>query len=314
MTEDRSFPKQSYHQLNKKSMIPPDKTGVLGAMVPIYEGLSRETADSYGLVLSSANLSHRMEKTARGWQIRVPEAIETKAVTTIETYLAENDPADAAGNESTWPITRTFAGVWIALILLGAHLVFTSGGQAISYRAHFGASAEKILNGEWYRLATALFLHADGLHLVGNVIGMGLFATAVCSTAGFGAGGLMILVAGMGGNLLNALLIESGHHAIGASTAVFGAVGITAAHQFIVNWRQTGRRFKAWIPLGGGLALLAMTGSGANTDLTAHFFGLVAGFLLGLVFSASRLAQPGKATQSACMLLAALLVVTSFAV
>ena len=293
-------------------MIPPPETISPGRMAKVHEGLTRRQVDTFGLVLSSADVDYRTVRTSEGWQIWVPKHVETGAAAAIAAYLSENDDTGESSLSSVWPITRTLAGVWMALILMAVHLSVIAGGQAAVLRRIYGASAEQILNGELYRITTALLLHADGLHLAGNMVGLALFATAVCSTAGFGAGGLMILVAGMTGNLLNALLFKTGHHSIGASTAVFGAVGIAAAHQFITKWQSADQHYKAWIPLGGGLALLGLMGSSANTDLTAHFFGFITGFLIGLVFTATRKGPPEKSAQYVCLLIAVILVSASF--
>ena len=53
--------------------------------------------------------------------------------------------------------------------------------------------------------------------------------------AGAGVGVLMILAAGVLGNYANAVLFEYNHLSVGASTSVFGAVGITAAYQFTAS-------------------------------------------------------------------------------
>jgi membrane associated rhomboid family serine protease len=126
-------------------------------------------------------------------------------------------------------------------------------------------------------------LHSGYVHLAGNMAGIAIFGTAICNLTGRGVGWLMILLTGIIGNLVNAALFQYGHMSIGASTAVFGAVGILTAHQFYSKIRIPGRRKKAWIPLAGGLALLGFLGSGAHSDLTAHLFGFMAGIGLGMV-------------------------------
>ncbi|MFC1817426.1 rhomboid family intramembrane serine protease [Thermodesulfobacteriota bacterium] len=141
---------------------------------------------------------------------------------------------------------------------------------------------QHILDGQYYRTATALMLHANGLHLAGNLLGIALFGTAVCSVTGWGVGGLMILMSGIAGNFVNAALYRTGHISIGASTAVFGAVGFLAAHQFFKKVSLPGQHIKAWLPLGGGLALLGLLGSGQHVDLTAHLFGFGSGIVFGL--------------------------------
>jgi membrane associated rhomboid family serine protease len=83
---------------------------------------------------------------------------------------------------------------------------------------------------------------------------------------------------------MTALWYRTGHLSIGASTAVFGAVGILAATQLTLD-KTAGPR--PWLeraaPVVGGLALLGMLGASPHSDLLAHLFGLFAGILVGLV-------------------------------
>lgn len=72
------------------------------------------------------------------------------------------------------------------------------------------------------------------------------------------------------------------HLSVGASTAVFGALGILVA----LVWRRGFLRHTPWrrrfAPIFAGIALLAYTGTaGENTDLGAHLFGFVAGLGIG---------------------------------
>jgi membrane associated rhomboid family serine protease len=98
-------------------------------------------------------------------------------------------------------------------------------------------------------------------------------------------GWLLVLLAGAAGNGLNALLHQSRHLAIGASTAVFGAIGILGAIQFWGKWRLPGQRLRALLPLGAGIALLGFLGAGRHTDLMGHLFGFIAGIGLGLGYA-----------------------------
>ena len=74
---------------------------------------------------------------------------------------------------------------------------------------------------------------------------------------------------------------------VGASTAVFAAVGLLVAHGMI--WSHGGqgfRRHRSWlVPFGGGLGLLGVFGSGGdglNVDVGAHLAGFVAGVAVGM--------------------------------
>jgi len=142
------------------------------------------------------------------------------------------------------------------------------------------ASASRILDGEWWRTITALTLHADLGHLLSNLVFGGVVIWALRRLLGAGRVWFLVLLSGALGNLLNAIFYASAHHSIGASTAVFGAVGLLAAVQLSSRFRLP--RTRIWIPFGAGLALLAMLGSSQKTDMMAHFFGFIAGFAIGI--------------------------------
>jgi membrane associated rhomboid family serine protease len=288
----------------------PPETSAPDTRVTIHDGLTRQTATTFKLVLLSAGVKAHLVQSGALWQIRVPIDAQRVATASIAAYLSENENLSPIA--PSWPVFRTWAGVGMALVILAVHLAVSYGGQVFDFRRIYDASATNILNGELYRITTALFLHVNSLHLIGNMTGLALFSTAVCSVAGFGVGSLMILISGMTGNLFNALLFQSGHHSIGASTAVFGAVGIISAHLFSVKWQQFGHRLNTWLPLGSGLALLAILGASIETDITAHFFGYVSGCMIGLAFTSTRESSPGRKTQYICLLAAVTLVMASF--
>ena len=143
---------------------------------------------------------------------------------------------------------------------------------------------------------TALTLHADAQHILGNALSGTIFGTMVARRIGPGGALLAVLLSGALGNFANSLYyLPEPHRSIGASTAVFGAVGILAAVQTVVDWdrfrgrggvRETLRRYEVvdkLAPVVGGLALLGTLGSGRNTDLGAHGFGFLSGVGIGVV-------------------------------
>jgi membrane associated rhomboid family serine protease len=140
-------------------------------------------------------------------------------------------------------------------------------------------------DGEWWRVLTALTLHADAAHLLANVATGILFAAALIPLLGGGLAWTSIAFAGALGNLANAWLYRAeARESIGASTAVFGALGVLVAWQLVAILRGQDpiSRGRMILPLGAGLGLLAYLGtSGERTDFMAHFFGFVAGNIIG---------------------------------
>lgn len=267
----------------------------------LFENLTRDRADTYGLVLSAYHLPHSIIRSGNGWEIWVDDAVRDRALDLILKYIEENPDLSIADDQETQVYKKTFSGIWVCLLLLACHIAVNRSDDVEKIIGEYGASAFDIMNGEIYRTVTSLMLHSDYPHLAGNIAGIGIFGTAVCSITGAGVGWLMILLSGILGNLANAALFRYGHISIGASTAVFGAVGILAAYQLCRKIKIADQRMKAWLPIAGGLALLSFLGTGLHSDLTAHLFGFVAGVCLGLIYALYLYRLVEKKHQIYCM-------------
>jgi membrane associated rhomboid family serine protease len=148
---------------------------------------------------------------------------------------------------------------------------------------------------------TALTLHADVAHALSNGFALALFLGAVGSVLGTGVGCALILLAGAGGNLANAFLHGSPHVSVGASTAVFAAVGVLGSFGLVMRSRGALSRRRAWLPVAAALALLGMLGTGeGRVDIWAHLFGLLVGGILGILIALVTPRPPGFGIQWAC--------------
>ena len=267
----------------------------------LCENLTQDQADTYGLVLDAYRLSYSTRRAGSNWEIWVDETIHDRAQELIEQYIEENPHIPLPETQETETHQKTYTGIWASLILMACSIAVNMSGSVDKIVREYGASAYDILHGEIYRTVTALMLHASYPHLAGNMAGIAIFGTAVCNITGAGVGWLMILLTGFLGNLANAALFRYGHISIGASTAVFGAVGILAAYQLSRKIKISGQRMKAWLPLAGGLALLGLLGSSKHSDLTAHLFGFIAGICLGLLYALYLCYVLEKRHQAYCM-------------
>ena len=196
-------------------------------MSVIFENLKEDLAQTYAVVLSAAGIEFDFIRGSRGWNLRVDSEDHADARKAIASYLSENEDHHQKETAPPEAQQKTVAGVWVALVLLAVHIFITQTAGERMFIVRYGASAEDILTGQYYRAVTALMLHADSVHLAGNMVGIALFGTAVCSVTGWGVGWLIILLSGAAGNLLNAVFYQTDHLSIGASTAVFGAVGFS---------------------------------------------------------------------------------------
>ena len=141
--------------------------------------------------------------------------------------------------------------------------------------------------GEWWRLVTALFLHADLGHLLSNLFsGIFVFA-AVLTTLGRQRGWLLLALASVAGNFAAAILHRHGDYSsFGASTAIFAGLGLLTGRAIRFVWRvdHPHRLRGMFIPLSAGLVLLALYGAGGpQVDVIAHLTGFGAGLACGFL-------------------------------
>jgi len=248
--------------------------------------LGKSQLRTWALVLQSRQIPSRTEKSVSGWQLLVPAQNFADACRELRTYedLNRNWPPPP-------PVTppqqeNTVTTIWVLIALALFHILTQQrialfGHAPVDWYALGNADAGKILAGEWWRLLTALTLHAGGVHLAGNIIVGGIFINRLCRDLGSGLGWALVLASGMLGNLANAFVQSPEHHSIGASTAVFGAVGLLAAINMLRYRFHLQRRWL--LPVAAALGLLALLGvGGVNTDIGAHLFGFGFGFGLGL--------------------------------
>lgn len=257
-------------------------------------------AEEWELVLLAQGLSPSLRRTSDGFALGVPEEQLDAARASLSAYEQENPQKLAERIEPIEP-GSVVAGIALALMLLLFFFVTVQGLAALSWFARGSADAQRIMEGELWRTVTALTLHADVAHVLSNAVAAALFFGAVSSMLGVGLGGALVLLAGAAGNLANAFLHGSPHVAIGASTAVFGAIGMLGALGMRRRRRRVLSRWRAWLPMAAALALLGMLGSGGErVDIWAHLCGLVVGVVLGILIATVAPRAPKASIQWAC--------------
>lgn len=244
--------------------------------------LSQRQIRAWVLTLEAQQIPFQVLADGACWQLLVPSDRFAAALDELRQFETENHnwpppqppPAPQVDNLLITLSVLGLLGIFHNLVQL-QHDPF--GRSVIDWVRLGNADAALIRAGEWWRTVTALTLHADGQHLLGNLLIGGGFILMLCRALGSGLAWSLLLASGSIGNLLNAWLQAPLHRSVGASTAVFGAVGLLAAIHLLHERRRW------YLPLAAALALLALLGSeGENTDLGAHLFGFAVGILLGL--------------------------------
>jgi len=257
-------------------------------------------AGDWELVLRAASITYRVEEREGVFAIVVADGDAAAANDALAGFDEEGAPEQQppAPDQGWSPL-----GLLVAIGLTGMLLVAGTRERGSIWFTAGSASAELITHGAWWRAVTALTLHADILHLAGNVIASLVFMTAVGRWLGTGLAGLLILLSATAGNLLTAVRHHTNHDSIGASTATFAALGLIAGLQVARRLRLRTRPGYAWVPIGAGLALFAMLGVAAGSDYYAHLFGLGCGLLFGVGWAFAQLRRGWRAPGAAVQLL-----------
>ena len=267
------------------------------AWLPLREGRERRDLRTFELVLSARGIENRIAYDAGTWRLLVPADDLLDGNRELVAYERENVPLPPPAMPPV--IDNGYAGVaaYLAVIWL-VMLCDVNSAFGWDWTNLGRLQAGAVASGELWRLATALTLHADIGHIAANSLFGGLFGVLVGRYFGSGLGWLCIVLGGVLGNALNVLVRHTEFSSIGASTATFAAVGLTAAFA----WRSGYFRRLTWqrgfAPVFAAIAFFAYTGIGdERTDVVAHLTGLAAGFVLGLGVARMRLQLAGSRAQ-----------------
>ncbi len=259
-----------------------ESNNIKSHLVPMqYEAVSWQQASDWSLVLTARNIPTWLVRADSGYLIMVPALLKEQALQEVNLYVQENE-ADALKRSKSSKPQYIKESLWTILTLSALMAILFLPEIRYKALAAGAADAGKIVSGEWWRCLTALMLHADPAHFLSNVVLGGFIVILLIEETGPGPAWFLTIMSGFIGNCLNAHLYGQGHVSIGASTAVFGALGSLIA---VRVFKMKRRGFKAIVrPLGAGVALLAMLGTGkGNIDIMAHFFGFLSGLVLGSI-------------------------------
>ncbi len=243
----------------------------------------KEKFEEILLLLSAMRINFQVKVEKSIKLIIVSPENRKDALTQILLYRKENKKIQEEKIEEPFNYIAYYS---IILIFFGLYAFQMFERVFYSYfnLLNLGAlDVEKVRNGEFYRLVTALTLHSDFVHIVSNALFGGFIFYFLFKKAGTGIGWFMVLISGISGNILSSIIEPSGFVSIGSSTACFGGLGIlTSLRIFDKELFSLNNPF---IPFLASLAILGLFGTSYGSDIFGHLFGFLAGIIIGFILT-----------------------------
>ena len=258
--------------------------------VEVYRSRRRAECAERSFMLGAVAIECRIIAYDGQFLLQVAEADVPRAMAHLSQYEAEN-----AAPQPLPPAMRLYPNAWAGCVLYAAWLFGVayaiSNGlvrlDAFSRGDLYGAGVQ---SGQWWRAWTALTLHLSGAHLAGNLLGGIWFGYLAGQQFGVGTAWLLTVTGGGLANLLEGLIAPPGYRSAGASTAIFTALGMMAAHTWRLGTGASQGWLRRWAPLGAGVVLLGWLGTaGKHTDVMAHLLGFAFGGALGWLAAQPRI-------------------------
>jgi rhomboid protease GluP len=260
------------------------------AVIEVFRSTRRADCDERAFVLAAIGIAGTIHFDGLQYLLEVEAADAARALTQLGQYELERRPPPAPP-----PPLPGYPYAWVGCIvyvatLIGIGLTVSNGLWRLDAFDIGELDAGRVQAGQWWRAWTALTLHLDGAHLAANLAAGVWFCYLAAAQIGSGSAWILIVTGAACANLLEGLLGPPTHLSVGASTAVFTALGLLAAHSWQLRASYTQRWAARWAPLVAGVVLLGWFGSGGGgedattvtqIDIVAHAAGFVVGGILG---------------------------------
>lgn len=245
------------------------------------EARSQAQALDWSLVLISQGIESTVVQRPEdgAWILQLEPAALGRAEQSIAAYEREN--ATIWRRELKWTglLFDARAVVWYAALALFfwfgsfSHIDFHTAGRV---------SKPTMISGEWWRLFTAITLHADIAHLAANFTTGIVFLGLAMGCFGAGNAFLLSLLGGALGNVVTIALRDSNVSSLGASGMVMASLGLLTAHSLVAA-RHERPRILVGRGVIAGCLLVVLLGLSPKSDVIAHIGGFIGGIGLGLI-------------------------------
>lgn len=263
-------------------------------LVEVFRSIRRRPSDERAFVLAAVGIQSAVTFAGARFILWVSEADAPRALAHLRQYESENRPRPPPP-----PPPRLYPYAWAGslayvLCLMGVAYLISAGLVRLDAFDTGDLHAALVRSGQLWRAWTALTLHVDGAHLAAN-LGAGVwFGYLAGRQIGVGSAWFLIVTGAALANLCEGFFGAPDHRSVGASTAVFTALGLMSAYSWRERYQLPQRWAMRWGPLVAGVILLGWTGSGGgsedapgsaneNIDLFGHVAGFIVGIMLGAV-------------------------------
>lgn len=166
--------------------------------------------------------------------------------------------------------------IFLAMIFYGLNIVSPTPKELLEIG---GNRRFEILNGEYWRLFTSIFIHGGLLHLFMNLIGLALGSSFLEKVLGPIKLIVIYIICGLLASL-SSIYWHENTVSVGASGAIFGLYGLILAFTVFKIYPNY-MRGMTWMLLGLYAGVSLLFGLFGGIDNAAHFGGLISGFVIG---------------------------------
>lgn len=241
-----------------------------------HVNLHRLSANERAQVLTMASAYVARDRALQGLGA-MPSAALRKAAQAFDEQLERITP-------TPWSLVTLIGvnvAVWVAGVAAGFSVLRARPDQLFEWGANSASAV--VLQGEWWRLLTATFLHGGILHLAFNMACLWFFGRLLLRLVGHGQFFLVYFASALCGSAASLHFSAQSAVSVGASGAVFGVLGALYA---------CSRKYRDAVPeastskLKSGAAFfifwsLAQGFGRQGTDNAAHVGGLLCGLMMG---------------------------------
>ena len=261
----------------------------------VFRSARRRACDERAFVLTAVGIVSEIELDGDAYVVRVEAAVRAHALHHLWHYEQERRTPRVAETALPMQPNAWWGALLYMLILLWVPLVIAQGWARADLFAIGVLDPQLIRSGELWRAWTALLLHWDAPHLLGNLGAGSLLGYSAAQIWGNARAWMLIITAAALANLTEAGVALSHYVSAGASTAVFAALGLIAAYTWRMRRVHAQGSMRRWVPLLAGVAVLALFGAGdaegqtANqTNVLSHALGFMFGVLAGVAVATNR--------------------------